>query len=473
MKLRFKLTAVMLSLLCAALILFSLLTISACRDLMLEDSVSYTVTGAENLLNQAWQLTGVHGTDTVKRAIIEYRFRQLALKNGKTKEYVLQENDDIIYNNSGIDAQKALCQADRDITVPEKDDAGNIHDNRIYSCQVSVNQRDYCIAGSIYEIDGKNYTISLVHDVSRYMDKVRQITRYCMAISAAVLLLTALTVICLLQHILAPIQTLQKQAADLSVGNYDVRIPIVSHDELAALSQSFNEMADAVKQHIQEVESQSEQRRMLLSALGHEMKTPVTSITGYCWMLLHTRLTPEQQEDALFYVDAECRRLERLSGKLNQLISLEHPDPENLRQTFPAGELGETIRHTLTPPARQCNILLHIRTETDVSYTGDPDLLTMLITNLFDNARKASARIIVIELKKDIISVRDNGNGIPEEQLDRVTQPFYQGDSSRNTEGFGLGLALCEKIAHLHGGTLRIESEYGTGTTVTLYFTTP
>lgn len=211
---------------------------------------------------------------------------------------------------------------------------------------------------------------------------------------------------------------------------------------------------------------------MLLSALNHEMKTPVTSITGYSYVLLHSKLAEEQQKEALFYIDSECRRLERLSGKLNQLISLDYMQTETPeeKQHISAATLTQSIQQILTPIAEKYNILLHIKSEENACFVGDLDLYLMLITNLFDNARKASASMIQISIAPNCIAVKDNGNGIPQDKLAKVIQPFYQGDDSRNTEGFGLGLALCEKIARIHGANLKIESELGIGTTVMMLF---
>lgn len=97
-------------------------------------------------------------------------------------------------------------------------------------------------------------------------------------------------------------------------------------------------------------------------------------------------------------------------------------------------------------------------------------MLICLLTNLVDNARKAGATRIIVEFLQNKISVADNGCGIPAEKIPELTEPFFKLDSSRNTEGFGLGLTLAARIAQLHHARLIFKSEVGRGTTVSLTF---
>jgi Signal transduction histidine kinase len=106
------------------------------------------------------------------------------------------------------------------------------------------------------------------------------------------------------------------------------------------------------------------------------------------------------------------------------------------------------------------------------TFEMDTDMMASVLINLFDNARKAGASHIIIEARESTISVRDDGSGIPPEEIKKVTQPFYMVDQSHSQSegGSGLGLALCELIARAHGARLQIESQLGTGTTVAIIF---
>ena len=101
---------------------------------------------------------------------------------------------------------------------------------------------------------------------------------------------------------------------------------------------------------------------------------------------------------------------------------------------------------------------------------ADMELLIMLITNLCDNAKKADATKINIDISERGISVKDNGKGIPQEDMKHIFEIFYQGDASRNQQGFGLGLALCQKIAALHNSRLCVESKLQEGSVFSLQF---
>ena len=199
---------------------------------------------------------------------------------------------------------------------------------------------------------------------------------------------------------------------------------------------------------------------MLLHALSHEMRTPVTAISGYAYALTHMRMNPEQQEEALDFVESESRRLERLYTKLTELITV--TDQKVPLSPIKPEELQTQILAILSPMAEKQGIQLDVNLGNS-TFLGDIDLLVMLITNLYDNARKAGAKTLKITMAEGILSVKDDGCGIPKEIQDKIMQPFYQGDASRNQEGFGLGLSLCRRIAFLHGSDLTVESAPGQG----------
>ena len=215
-----------------------------------------------------------------------------------------------------------------------------------------------------------------------------------------------------------------------------------------------------MQHHIDTVEKTSQERNMLLHALSHEMRTPVTAISGYAYALTHMRMNPEQQEEALDFVESESRRLERLYTKLTELITV--TDQKVLLSPIKPEELQTQILAILSPMAEKQGIQLDVNLG-NRTFLGDIDLLIMLITNLYDNARKAGAKTFTIMMAEGILSAKDDGCGIPKEIQDKIMQPFYQGDASRNQEGFGLGLSLCRRIAFLHGSDLTVESAPGQG----------
>lgn len=221
-----------------------------------------------------------------------------------------------------------------------------------------------------------------------------------------------------------------------------------------------------------ELKEGSLRQQQLLGALSHEIKTPVTSLIGYSDTLLHVKLSEEQKEQSLNRIYEESKRMERLSSKLMSLIGLYENDAIRMEWEkigTVMNHVKEAIRYSLEEKEIKADFFWE-----DFSMKMDVDLMESLLLNLIDNSKKASppGSRIEIRAEKGTISVRDFGCGISKEELKKVKEPFYMVDKARKKrEGnIGLGLALCNQIAMLHGGRLEIESRIGEGTCVSFLF---
>ena len=223
---------------------------------------------------------------------------------------------------------------------------------------------------------------------------------------------------------------------------------------------------------MEELETVSERRRQLLGSLTHELKTPMTSIIGYSDTLLHVKISEEQQKKALEHINSECRRLERLSGKMMTLIGLYDEDRIH-KEPYPVDRLVREVADLERYLMQDSQMELLAFSES-WECEMDVDLMESLLVNLLDNAIKASKPGSVIELhgEKGCIWVRDFGKGIPKEEIPRSTEAFYMVDKSRSRKagGIGMGLALCQKIAEIHRANLVIESVVGQGTKISVVF---
>ena len=182
--------------------------------------------------------------------------------------------------------------------------------------------------------------------------------------------------------------------------------------------------------------------------------------------------TPAQQKKALEHINSECRRLERLSGKMMTLIGLYDEDRIH-KEPYPVEKLIQEVADLERYHMQDSGMELQIYSES-WEYCMDVDLMESLLVNLLDNAIKASEKGSVIELhgEKGCIWVRDHGKGIPKEEIPKITEAFYMVDKSRSRKagGIGMGLALCQKIAEIHGARLLIESTVGVGTRICVIF---
>lgn len=228
-----------------------------------------------------------------------------------------------------------------------------------------------------------------------------------------------------------------------------------------------------LERSIENLENVASRREEFIGSFAHELKTPLTAIIGYADMLRSKDMSPKSRFTAAGYIFSEGKRLEALSLKLMDIIVAGKQELEFKR--YEVGYFLRSVAAVTVPSLSEENITLDMRWEPG-TVEIEPDLFKTLVINLIDNARKASRKNSVIELfgkaeeKGYALYVRDHGRGIPAEELSRITEPFYMIDKSRSRaqNGAGLGLALCQRIAELHGTKLEYESELGKGTTVRL-----
>ncbi|MEA5047062.1 MAG: HAMP domain-containing sensor histidine kinase [Eubacteriales bacterium] len=390
-------------------------------------------------------------TAVAKRSLARYLIAKFA--EGTT---ILLSGDDTIYNGTSIDPTNYLP-----ITA----------DTQQYVV-AEIGGRSLLLAGSRVTVDSTDYLLYVISDITSVYTSVETMAHQFALVNFGVIALAGGLLILLLRAVLRPIRTLQKNTAYLAGGVYDKRIRITQDDEIGELAADFNRMADAVETHVDALKQEAERRTMFMSALTHEMKTPVTGISGIAQTLLATKMTEEEREDALLGINSECLRIERLSQKLMQLIVLKQ-DGELVLRPASVALLLETVRASSAELLHRRGVTLSIQNEMD-TMPMEPDLMASLLLNLIDNAGKASRPGDTIELsaRGNTLFVRDHGCGMPKEELDKITQPFYRIDRSRSKKagGIGLGLALAEEIARLHHARLEFLSEPGAGTTVKVVF---
>lgn len=266
-----------------------------------------------------------------------------------------------------------------------------------------------------------------------------------------------------------PLKRMSEAADRMARGDYEERLAIRGRDEIGELAVSFNRMAEAVEEKVEALSRAAREKEDFVGNFAHEMKTPLTSIIGYADMIYQRELPRETVRDASWYIWNEGMRLEALSLKLMDLTVLG-------RQSFPlqemaADELLQDVAEGMRPIFLERQVAL--RLEAEPAYIKvDYDLLKTLLINLMDNSMKAGCGRIALlgEVTEEgyRISVEDDGCGMEEEELSRITEAFYMVDKARSRQqhGAGLGLALAERIARVHGCELMFRSRKGEGTRV-------
>ena len=258
---------------------------------------------------------------------------------------------------------------------------------------------------------------------------------------------------------------------------YEKSWELVKKELLLSVAASFGMallLVFLIKKITKPLQAINEAQRQLIGSMSHELKTPLTAIKGYSETLLGVKLSKEQEEKALGYIHQESGRLSRLSEKMMELTKLYEPECKVELQEFPVeklfGAVEDSVRHRLTETG--------IALVREGDYQGkrkclDADLMTSFLINLINNSIMASGSGSHIYLGADSHSlwVRDEGCGIPPEEVDKVRKAFYRVDKSRSRKSgnMGLGLALCEQIAAVHHGHMEIESKVGEGTKISFY----
>ena len=274
----------------------------------------------------------------------------------------------------------------------------------------------------------------------------------------------------LVRRSMQPLAVLKTAAGRIAAGGYGERATVLSKDEVGALANDFNSMAEAVENHIGDLTETAERQRLFISGVTHEFKTPLTTVILNADTLQNAYMDEEERQTALSYIERQCKWLERMTQKLLKLITLKQDielKPSSVPQLFERVEesMAETLRQRDTRLISECKLN---------TLSMDADLMQSVLINLVDNASKASApgQAVTMRAYDDVIEVSDNGIGIQESELARITEPFYVVDKSRSKKlgGSGLGLALVKEIISAHGAELMIESSVGIGTTIRVQF---
>jgi len=342
----------------------------------------------------------------------------------------------------------------------------HIHDDLGYGLQVA----------SIIQMGEDPLLLEARFDTSQvYMARQTQLRLF--LIIYVIVVLVGVLAAGTLSHVLTKrLDTLTKAVRTISGGDLTVRSDIRSKDEFGQLSRDFDAMADRLQENIGKLESDMQRQESFMGAFAHELKTPMTAIIGYADLLRQDGLEETTRLMAADYIYAEGQRLEKLSFKLLDLLLLQKDDitmrPVNLAVFL------QEVERALAPVLKKRNIRLVCRGERG-KVRLEPDLVKSLVYNLVDNAAKAMDAEGIIAVKGTLIPggceilVADNGRGMEQAELSRITEAFYRVDKSRSRQqgGAGLGLALCQQIVQLHNGSLRFQSKPGVGTrvTVTLY----
>lgn len=313
----------------------------------------------------------------------------------------------------------------------------------------------------------KNVVV-ILSDISKINNMKKEQIEYFISLSLICSLAIAFILSISVSFLTRKIKRLNKTVKEVEKGNYEVQVKNLGNDEIGNVGKSFNQMTKALQKNISEIERVSENRKIFIGDLTHEIRTPLTSIIGYSSLIKNKKVTNE--DIILEYTKRiydEGKYIEEISQKLIDLMVLENgsikQDKINLSEEL--NKIIEDIKATF-PYA-----ILRKEIRENVYVNFDKTLLKTVIINLVKNAINAyeSNPIVRIELSKEkTIKVIDYGKGIKKEELEKIKEPFYtlSKDRNRKLSGMGLGLPMCIQIVEKQNGKLEIESKENEGTKI-------
>ncbi len=463
MKLRTKLTLITVVIVVCAVLLSTFLIITFTKKNTQNTIIAAGVKDFDvfyDLFSNTVTYSVLEQDDVLSHSYLRYRFLSIP----GNSEFVFQQGDTIISNNTGIDAVKALTSHNASIIDPSETNFP------VQFAFYSAGGQDFLLLSASVAFAEQAYTLSLARDITETLDDIDALGLKCIVAGLAVILIAALLVLLFVRRALKPMSELESGASEIADGHYESRIIVKGGDEIATVAEQFNRMAAAISDKIATLHETAQRQQTFINDLSHELKTPVASIMARSETLLGREITEEDRNHSLERIYHQCAWLERLSGKLTTLVMLQgkiEKKPENV------ATLLASVEETVSESLEASGITLYIDCRME-SLVMDFDLMRSALVNLIDNARKASESGTVINLRayENIIEVNDQGKGIPPHEIARIAEPFYMVDRSRSKKsgGSGLGLTLVKRIAEAHGAKLQISSAIGAGTTCRLMF---
>jgi two-component system sensor histidine kinase MtrB len=299
------------------------------------------------------------------------------------------------------------------------------------------------------------------------------------AIEHATLVALGLAVVLALlaaRGVLRPVRALRRATRRMAEGHLDVRLAVNGSDELADLSQSFNDTAAALERSVAELRRLEAQARRFVADVSHELRTPLAAMSAVTDVL--DANAPHLNRDTGEALRLISEGTSRLSGLVNDLMEISRFDAGAAELNLDEIDLAEFVQHTLAARGWQGQVETHLPRPGVLRTRVDPRRLDVVMANLVGNALRHGAPPVrltmsVREERADVawavIEVTDNGPGIAEEAMPHIFERFYKASTTRTrSDSSGLGLAITAENVRLHGGRISAANLPGSGAAFTV-----
>lgn len=291
-------------------------------------------------------------------------------------------------------------------------------------------------------------------------------TRPMLLAGGIALLVSILLSFLIARWIASPLDNIAQASRAVAAGQYEHHLEVAGPEEIRSLAMAFNEM-------VREVEASQQSQRDFVANVSHELKTPLTSISGFAQAILDgTAGDPEKLDRAARVIRDESERLQRLVNDLLDLARLDSGQMDFDFQRVDLNALLSSVVERLSVKAHENQVQVSLEVPAFAPLVGDGDRLAQVFTNLLDNAIKHTppgGRVRIWGEAMDgwvSVHVDDSGGGIPDSDLTRIFERFYMVNKARPggvDRGTGLGLAISQEIIRMHNGRISAQSKLERG----------
>jgi heavy metal sensor kinase len=385
-------------------------------------------------------------------------YNQQAIGHPRRRLFVqlIDENDRVVWSSAQAPAEDLLP-----VQVMSLDGPATLGESRIVCRRVQLP-------------DGRPMTLRVGCWLGRAQGDMQRFSKILLAVGVVLLLAAPLGGYLLAYRATRPLARIIHIAKRLHPAHLEERLPIRgTGDEVDHLSRTINELLNRIAAYLQ-------QSRDFTANAAHELRSPLTALQSSLEIALNADRSTEEYKEVLAVLLEECGQMRVL---VNQLLLLAEGDAGRLCLHAHALRLDQIVASSLEMfqvVAESAGVELIRRRLEPVTLHGDGTRLWQVVNNLLDNAIKftpAPGRVAVdFSLDADrhecVLEVADTGAGIAPQDLPHVFERFYQGDKARQREtpsrGSGLGLSICQAVVTAHGGTIKVASTLGRGTTLTV-----
>jgi signal transduction histidine kinase len=268
------------------------------------------------------------------------------------------------------------------------------------------------------------------------------------------------------------IKRLREATSRVSAGDYHVRVNSSNFDEIGELANDFNHMVDKLNTSMEEIEGLENRRRQFMSDVSHEMRTPLTTISGVVEGLKNDMIPEEDKERGINLVSQEAKRLIRLVNENLDYDKIRSNQIKLFREDIQLLEVLEIIEEQLEIQAEAKNVKIIVDAAPNVMVNADYDRLIQILINITKNSIQFTKNGTIWlrgreEQYETIIEIEDTGIGIDPNEVENIWHRFYKAEISRTSNPygeFGLGLSIVKQLVLLHNGEIDVFSEEGKGT---------